>query len=133
MDAGLAVATGETVLSVLVAVGEETQPARATRMAVAVAVGNKRNVDNMAVANFYVMCIWTHKLLRKILNYLRAIHSTYLRSSLSNNFILYLNRRTVVAGFGLSDDFKYPHAACFGDRILMGMKHKFSSVAVGKF
>jgi hypothetical protein len=82
-------APGEAVLPVLLAVGE-TQPAIATRMAVAAAVGNKRNVDNMAVANFYVMCILTRKLLIKILNYLRAIHSTYLRSSLSNNFILSL-------------------------------------------
>ena len=88
MAAGIAAgeAPGEAVLSVLLAVGE-AQPARATRMAVAAAVGNKRNVDNMAVANFYVMWILTRKLLRKILNYLRAIHSTYLRSSLSNNFI----------------------------------------------
>jgi hypothetical protein len=83
-------APGEAVLPVLLVVGEETQPARATRMAVAAAVGNKRKDGNMAVANFYVMCILTHKLLRKILNYLRAIHSTYLRSSLSNNFILSL-------------------------------------------
>ena len=91
MAAGIAVgeAPGEAVLPVLLAVGE-TQPARATMMAVAVAVGNKRNVDNMAVANFYVMCILAHNLLRKILNYLRAIHFTYLRSSLSNNFIISL-------------------------------------------
>ncbi|MEG3847441.1 hypothetical protein QT971_23880 [Microcoleus sp. herbarium19] len=42
----------------------------------------------MAVANFYVLCSWTHQLLRIILNYLRVIYSTYLRSSLSNNLIL---------------------------------------------
>ena len=72
MDAGIAAGEppGEVVLPVLLVVGGETQPARATRMAVAAAVGNKRNVDNMAVANFYVMCILTRKLLRIILNYL---------------------------------------------------------------
>ncbi|WP_333411759.1 hypothetical protein [Microcoleus sp. T2B6] len=42
----------------------------------------------MAVANFYVMCIWSHKLLRKILNYLRAIHSTYLRENWVDNLRL---------------------------------------------
>lgn len=81
-------AAGEAVLSVLLAVGVEAQPARATRIAVAVAVGNKRNVENMAIANFYVMCSWTHQLLRNILNYLRVIHCTYLRSILSNNLRL---------------------------------------------
>jgi len=50
--AGLAVAAGEAALSVLLAVGVETQPARATRMAVAVAVGNKRKDGNMAVDDF---------------------------------------------------------------------------------
>ncbi|MEG3925586.1 hypothetical protein [Microcoleus sp. T3_D1] len=42
----------------------------------------------MAVANFYVMCVWTHNLLRKILNYLGAIHSTYLRENLVDNLRL---------------------------------------------
>ncbi|MEG3980367.1 hypothetical protein [Microcoleus sp. D3_18a_C4] len=51
-------------------------------------VSNKRKVDNMAVANFYVMCVWTHNLLRKILNYLGAIHSTYLRENLVDNLRL---------------------------------------------
>ena len=69
-------AVGEAGLSVLLAVGVETQPARATRMAVAVAVGNKRKVENMAVANFDVMCSWIPKLLRNILNYLGAIYYT---------------------------------------------------------
>jgi len=76
--AGLAVAAGEAVLSVLLAVGVETQPARATRIAVAAAVGNKRKDGNMAVDDFYVWFSWDSKLLRKILNYSRATNSTYL-------------------------------------------------------
>jgi hypothetical protein len=126
------VAVGEAVLSVLLAVGVEPQPARARRIAVAVAVGNKRylatfatsllraggtptpqeksffveqasclflstvqdvsnkrNVDNMAVANFDVMCIWTYKLIRNILNYLQDIYCTYLRSNLVDDLILF--------------------------------------------
>ena len=82
-------AAGEAVLSVLVAVGAEPQPARARRMAVAVAVGNKRKVENMAVANFEVMCSWIPKLLRNILNYLAAFHCTYLRSNLVDDLILF--------------------------------------------
>jgi len=50
--AGLAVAVGEAVLPVLLAVGVETQPVKATRMAVAAAVGNWRKDGNMAVDDF---------------------------------------------------------------------------------
>jgi hypothetical protein len=85
---GVALVTGEAVLSVLVAVGAEVQPIRATRIAVAIAVGNKRNVDDMGVANFDVVCIWIYKLIRKILNYLQELYCTYLRSSLVDNLIL---------------------------------------------
>ena len=90
MAAGIAVgeAPGEAVLPVLLVVGGETQPARATMRAVAVAVGNKRKDGNMAVDYFYVRCSWIRKLLRTILNYLRATNSTYLRENLVDNLRL---------------------------------------------
>jgi hypothetical protein len=76
------------VLPVLLVVVGETQPARATMMAVAVAVGNKRKDGNMAVDYFYVRCSWIRKLLRTFLNYLRAINSTYLRENVVDNLRL---------------------------------------------
>ena len=79
---------GEAVLSVLLAVGVETQPARARMMAVAVAVGNKRKDGNMAVDYFYVRCSWIRKLLRTILNYLQATNSTYLQENWVDNLRL---------------------------------------------
>jgi len=63
----------------------ETQPAKATRMAVAAAVGNWRKDGNMAVDDFLVRCSRTRLLLRKFPNYLRVNDSTYLGEILVDN------------------------------------------------